>query len=267
MKITSGDFKYRNIEVPRGIRPTTEKVREAVETAAQGVEEESKVVGENVGKGTEEGLRESTDSVVKPAANEMGKAATDEVASGAGCQSPSTITFETGQNVGAGLADGMKASTTSDVVPAGQAMGRDAVNAVKTTASRSEMVSIGQNLAAGMAEGIRNGTSEVVSAAKSMAQAAAAEAKANLKINSPSKVFEEIGEYCVAGFNKGLDAMSVQKSMGRNIQASLDNMVAGIDRSASFNQTINMYSKAMTPDELARDMRLEAKYGWNPNLA
>ena len=30
MKITSGKFKYRNIEVPQGIRPTTEKVREAV---------------------------------------------------------------------------------------------------------------------------------------------------------------------------------------------------------------------------------------------
>lgn len=30
MKITSGEFKYRNIEVPKGIRPTTEKVREAI---------------------------------------------------------------------------------------------------------------------------------------------------------------------------------------------------------------------------------------------
>ena len=30
MKITSGRYKYRNIEVPKGIRPTTEKVREAV---------------------------------------------------------------------------------------------------------------------------------------------------------------------------------------------------------------------------------------------
>lgn len=30
MKITSGIYKYRNIEVPKGIRPTTEKVREAV---------------------------------------------------------------------------------------------------------------------------------------------------------------------------------------------------------------------------------------------
>ena len=30
MKITSGKYKYRKLELPRGIRPTTEKVREAV---------------------------------------------------------------------------------------------------------------------------------------------------------------------------------------------------------------------------------------------
>lgn len=30
MKITSGDYKYRNIEIPKGVRPTTEKVREAI---------------------------------------------------------------------------------------------------------------------------------------------------------------------------------------------------------------------------------------------
>ena len=30
MKITSGKYKYRKIELPKGIRPTTEKVREAV---------------------------------------------------------------------------------------------------------------------------------------------------------------------------------------------------------------------------------------------
>lgn len=30
MKITSGKYKYRNLVIPRGIRPTTEKVREAV---------------------------------------------------------------------------------------------------------------------------------------------------------------------------------------------------------------------------------------------
>lgn len=36
MKITSGAYKYRNIEVPRGIRPTTEKVREAIFSMVNG---------------------------------------------------------------------------------------------------------------------------------------------------------------------------------------------------------------------------------------
>ncbi len=30
MKIVAGDYKYRKLEIPEGIRPTTEKVREAV---------------------------------------------------------------------------------------------------------------------------------------------------------------------------------------------------------------------------------------------
>ena len=30
MKITSGKYKYRNLIIPKGIRPTTEKVREAI---------------------------------------------------------------------------------------------------------------------------------------------------------------------------------------------------------------------------------------------
>lgn len=30
MKITSGEYKYRKLEIPEGIRPTTEKVREAI---------------------------------------------------------------------------------------------------------------------------------------------------------------------------------------------------------------------------------------------
>ncbi len=30
MKIVAGEYKYRKIEIPEGIRPTTEKVREAV---------------------------------------------------------------------------------------------------------------------------------------------------------------------------------------------------------------------------------------------
>ena len=266
MSPTANGMVESLINSPEWDRLPTE-VQNKILAASEQMKEAGAEAGQNVGEGLADGMKTSTTDVVKPAAEDMGKEATDSVAEGAGCHSPSELTKETGDNIGQGLADGMKTSTTSAVIPAARQMGTDAVNAVKSTASRSEMVEIGNNMAQGMAEGIRNGTSEVVSAARSMAKAAADEAKANLKINSPSKVFEEIGAYCVAGFNEGLDSMSVQRSMGRNIQATLDNMVAGIDRGMEYSQTINVYSRAMTPDELARDIRLEAKYGWNPNLA
>ena len=35
MKITSGKYKYRKLNIPKGIRPTTEKVREAIFSMAQ----------------------------------------------------------------------------------------------------------------------------------------------------------------------------------------------------------------------------------------
>lgn len=44
MKITSGIYKYRNIEIPKGIRPTTEKVREAVFSMVRDWLPESKVL-------------------------------------------------------------------------------------------------------------------------------------------------------------------------------------------------------------------------------
>lgn len=37
MKITSGKYKYRKIEIPKGIRPTTEKVREAIFSMTAGL--------------------------------------------------------------------------------------------------------------------------------------------------------------------------------------------------------------------------------------
>ena len=72
----------------------------------------------------------------------------------------------------------------------------------------NEWRNIGENLTAGMARGIRNGTSEVVAAAKNMAESAAKSAKNALKIKSPSKVFTEYGEYVDKGFIVGLNNFS-----------------------------------------------------------
>lgn len=241
------------------------EVQQKIQEAGQQAVDTATETGQNIDTGLAEGLRAGADEV-KNAGTEMTQETMDAINDAAGCASPSVITNETGQNIARGLADGMNAGA-GEVTSAGTKLGNDAVTAIKNAAPQSKGYEIGKNLADGMANGINDGSSSVVAAAESMARRAAEAAKASLKIQSPSKVFEEIGHYCVAGFDKGLDSMSVQKTMGRNIQATLDNMVAGIDARGSFNQVINMYSRAMTPDELARDMRLEAKYGWNENMA
>ena len=51
MKITSGKYKYRKIELPKGIRPTTEKVREAIFSMATGLLPGSSVLDLFAGSG------------------------------------------------------------------------------------------------------------------------------------------------------------------------------------------------------------------------
>jgi len=51
MKITSGKYKYRKLEVPKGIRPTTEKVREAVFSMIQPWLEDAAVLDLFAGSG------------------------------------------------------------------------------------------------------------------------------------------------------------------------------------------------------------------------
>lgn len=243
-----------------------EQIRAKILESGAQIQEAATETAKYVDTGLADGIRNGTEEV-KTAAETLGKEGViDPLNDATGCHSPSVLSQETGQNVARGLADGMN-SGSGEAASAATRLGSDAVNALKNAAPQSKGYEVGKNLASGMASGIRDGSSEVAEAARSMARRAVEEAKANLKINSPSKVFEEIGQYCVAGFNKGLDSMSVQKSMGRNIQSTLDNMVSGIEGGGGFNLTQNIYSRAMTPDELEREARLEAKYGWSSSLA
>lgn len=88
---------------------------------------------------------------------------------------------------------------------------RSMVSGVKAEGSRlntSTLYSEGYNVALGLGYGISAGRSYVVGTVASMCAAAVAEARARLQINSPSKVFYEIGDYTAEGFGDGyLDRM------------------------------------------------------------
>ena len=77
-----------------------------------------------------------------------------------------------------------------------------AVSAVRSY--YSSMYSAGSYVASGLAAGIRAGTPSAVSAARSMASQVEQAARTNLQINSPSKVFMDIGRGVGEGLEKGI---------------------------------------------------------------
>lgn len=73
-------------------------------------------------------------------------------------------------------------------------------------AATSGGTSIGAAIDTGVSTGIRGGFRAITDAAKAMADAAIKAAKVNFHIQSPSKVFQEIGGFVVAGLVNGLAA-------------------------------------------------------------
>lgn len=97
---------------------------------------------------------------------------------------------------------------------------KSAISSAKSAASgaASSFRSIGSSIIQGLVGGIKSMASSVASAARSVVQGAINAAKSALKINSPSKVFIEIGKYTGEGMVVGLD-----RTAGK-VARSADNM-------------------------------------------
>ena len=88
------------------------------------------------------------------------------------------------------------------VSAAGQLM----TNFVKTIVNIGpQLVQVGQNLVTGLKNGIINAWNGLVRKVKDMANNLVSSVKDVFSISSPSKVFEQIGDYCVQGFDEGFD--------------------------------------------------------------
>ena len=93
------------------------------------------------------------------------------------------------------------------------------------------------------------------------------------RIASPSKEFRKIGEFCVAGFNDGIDDLMDGNKLASNINASLGTIQANVSGGqingvgGGYTQVINVNREISTPDELARAVRLESRYGLMKGVA
>ena len=119
-----------------------------------------------------------------------------------GIQSPSTRMKPTGSNVAAGVGEGM--GQYSFIGEAFLLAGRLS-SAVSAAMPASLLRPAGLNAMRGLTAGINAGRSGVISAMRSAARAAVNAAKSELKIKSPSRVFEEeVGVMAMKGLGQGV---------------------------------------------------------------
>jgi len=107
-----------------------------------------------------------------------------------------------GMSLAAGLAQGL---TSHSMVGAAMAVASSIKTTVNANLNASSLRSAGMSAMAGLKAGINAGRSGVISAMRSAARAAVNAAKAELKIHSPSQVFEdEVGVMTMRGFGEGV---------------------------------------------------------------
>ena len=129
---------------------------------------------------------------------------------------------------------------------------------------------IGLNMLRGLWRGIENGWSWLADSVRNLASNLFGVACEALGINSPSKKFKWIGEMCIEGIDEPFEDYNpyetLQNSMEANIgglKATYASATAGMfgKGAMTYNQTVNVNQPVATPDELARTMRTESKFG------
>ncbi|QNM10245.1 hypothetical protein [Wansuia hejianensis] len=155
------------------------------------------------------------------AGEDLGIKTIESIDSGLGVNSPSWKTKDAGLNLNLGLSQGMRENMGIIRIAAGET-GRVAVGMIETGLNLNAIKGYGSNAASALAEGILKGRSTVIAAATEIAAAAVNAAKEKLEINSPSRVFREMGINSMEGYSLGIkNARSeVSKAVSRAMDFS-----------------------------------------------
>lgn len=126
---------------------------------------------------------------------------------------------------------------------------KELINNVKEAAAEKVdmLVDVGKNLIKGFIKGIKSMATSVIDSVTGVVQGSIDWAKSLLGINSPSRVFKEIGQYVGEGFVVGIDsyhdrvassAGDLAESVIRNVKDPLSNLTKLLDDNIDVNPTI-----------------------------
>lgn len=178
--------------------------------------------GRYVVEGLINGIKEKV-SAAKSEARNLGITAADAIRSG--LQSREGSVKSEASNIANGVISSFRNGLSSgrhEVSYAARNVADGAVDAIRNGASSYSAYNSGYNMAIGLGNGIYAGQSYVTRAAADVAQAAINQARATLDINSPSKVFAEIGKYSAMGLSVGFE--NETSNVERTIESSMENI-------------------------------------------
>ena len=148
----------------------------------------------------------------------------------------------------------------------------DVATSVIDAFAETDWASIGANIIDGIWVGISKGWNWLVEKTKGLAGALFGGAEEELGVASPSKKFKWLGEMCVAGWDEGSEGLMDMEPLTNQTRASLGTLSMNMSGGSVYgrggvNQTININQPISTPDEMARAMRLEMRYGLMKGVA
>lgn len=160
----------------------------------------------------------------------------------------------------------------SDLAESAKEIGFDAVEKLLSFFSdiNSKFSDIGSNIISGIWSGLSDGWNWLVGKVEDLANDLFDAACDTLDIHSPSRKFKWIADMCIMGFDEPMEDFNpfetFQNSMEANIgglKATYASATAGMTGGGpvNYNQTVNVNQPVSTPDELARAVRTESKYG------
>ena len=186
---------------------------------AKGIAAKSTEIGQGITDGLIGGL--DADAAYAEGQN-VGLQTVAGAKNGAGVNSPSWKTKQVGEFMMMGLENGMSARMH---IPENLAIMTSVrcINQFKQYLSYSAFFDIGKNAMSGLAQGIERHMHWIVDAARSAAQRAYEAAKSALGINSPSKVFRQIGMGIDEGWAQGIDRGS--DMVTKSVESLADNTI------------------------------------------
>lgn len=187
-------------------------------------------IGTNIVTGLANGLQ--ANELALASAMGLGQMTVEEVAAGAGCHSPSVITFETGMYIDEGLANGIQAFS-GRVFQSAMFVAHELMNTFRQNLQPGQFTEVGRWICEGLAQGIRSYAGVAIGEANSLANSIRNTINNALKIASPSKVMIETGRFIDLGLAKGMRqyasaATSAASDLADATIVELQNTIASI---------------------------------------